>query len=107
MADSVKITDRSHEAVQKVRKLTYEGRREFCEVAVEFAKTNSPYLTGNHRDLINHDEIDGGTKARIFSQSNYGAHLELGTSRMSPRPHFAPAIQGAIKDFNDGRKWGD
>lgn len=105
MAGSVKITDNSREAVAKIKKLSYNARNEFVEVAEEVAKSNAPFDTGNHRDLISHDEIDGGTKARLFSQSGYGAHLELGTARMSPRPHFGPAIEAAIKDFNDGGKW--
>ena len=106
MADSVQINDRTHEAVAKIRKLSRTARNEFVEVAEEITKSGAPYKTGNHRDLISHDEIDGGSKARLFSQSNYGAYLELGTAHTAPRPHFARGIQGAIRDFTDGRKWG-
>ena len=100
---SVKVNSRTKEAVSKIRKLSINGIKEFSDVAVENAKRNSPYDTGNNRDLIDKD-FNTGT-ARIFSQSGYGAHLELGTSRQQAQPYFAPAINETIREFNDGKKW--
>ena len=46
----------------------------------------SPWLTGNNARSIDFDETS------VFSTSGYGGYLEVGTSRMGPRPYFKPAV---------------
>lgn len=104
---SVVINDKTHEAVKKIRKLTYSGLIDFTEKATAIAKRKSPFKSGNNHDLIDWDEVHGSTSTRMFSQTGYGAYLELGTSKMPARPYFSPAIGEAIKEFDDGRKWRD
>jgi hypothetical protein len=36
---------------------------------------------------------------RAYTESGYGAYLELGTSRMAARPYFAPAFRIAAAEL--------
>jgi bacillopeptidase F (M6 metalloprotease family) len=68
--------------------------REIQEVALEIAKTDAPFLTGNHRDTIvgfDNGELDVG----IQTENGYGGYLELGTAKMEARPHIQPAVLAA------------
>lgn len=92
-----------------------------AELTVAYAKRNSPYLTGHNRSSITADfYVDGrlvkswsengnpvnqirvamerGTfGCRIYTQSGYGAYLELGTKRMAARPYIYPAFERAAR----------
>lgn len=62
---------------------------------VQEAKRNSPVLTGTNRRSIDSEVREQGTRveASMFSQSGYGAYLELGTVRMQAQPYMWPAFQ--------------
>lgn len=90
---------------------------ELGELVVRRAKELSPYDTGHNRRSITMDAfVDGervgaqvesgftvdsatlGVKARgpsfrIYTQSGYGAFLELGTRRMPAQPYIYPAFE--------------
>jgi len=95
---------------------------DMIETAVEMAKEKSPVreqLGGNNRNSI---AAAGGLRRskvivpgesttrkaaasdaakgeyRIYTQSNYGGYLELGTSRMAARPYIAPSVQAAMRE---------
>lgn len=43
------------------------------------------------------DQRTGETETRVGTNVDYGLHLELGTSKMKPRPWLRPALQGIRK----------
>ena len=53
------------------------------------AKINAPVDTGALRNSIGRDLAPG--TAVIGPTVNYGAYVELGTSRMRPQPYLGPA----------------
>ena len=89
--------DRTAGALEDIRKITHDDLRGVAETMVEVAKANSPVDTGHNRDSIDFKEtlID----FRVFTESGYGAYLELGTARMAAMPYFAPAFEQAKREF--------
>ena len=67
---------------------------DIAESAAEIASDLSPHLTGNNAGSIAEEKINN-LHYRIFTTSNYGAWLELGTRKMPARPYMLPAIQEA------------
>ena len=115
MAKTVVFNDKTHDVMRQVNKLTGDALIDFTERATEITKSIAPVRKvrgGNHRSKIAWDStaqsIGGKIKGtRLFSQSNYGAYLELGTSKMVARPHFSKGLKQATNDFKDGSKWGE
>jgi hypothetical protein len=103
----VTINDYTPQVMRDIGTMTHNGVEEFLHKAWEKTKKTAPvrrHLGGNHRDGIA-NEMLGRRKGRLFSQSNYGAYLEFGTSKMAARPHFGPAIQAAIREMKDPGRW--
>lgn len=85
-----------------------DGFRQMVRVAARL----SPYRTGNNARLISfatgwginngNTDVDGaevgamGMSGAIFTQSGYGAYLELDTSRMGARPYIRPAVEQEV-----------
>jgi len=78
----------------------------FCDVMVRTAKQLSPLKTGNNQRSIYSKQISELT-FEVGTASNYGAYLELGTSRMPARPYMAPgADAGRAKlESTSPRDW--
>lgn len=57
---------------------------------VELSGTNVEGRVGPDIEYI-------AAKAAIGTDVNYGVHLELGTSKMEPRPHLVPALRRTKK----------
>lgn len=60
------------------------------------AKNMVPVDTGNLKGSIGHSDLrgvgrSGSLGAEIGPTANYGAFVELGTSRMAPQPYMGPA----------------
>lgn len=77
---------------------------DLLDVMVELAKRapplGSPYKTGRNRNSIKWKKI-ARLIWHIFTESNYGGWLELGTKRMDARPYFAPAFKEANREFQN------
>jgi mRNA-degrading endonuclease RelE of RelBE toxin-antitoxin system len=87
----------------EMKDLSEEKFLRIMEKFRELAKTKSPYDTGTNRASINFEKLgmDGNImKFRLFTTSNYGAWLELGTARMAARPYILPAFREALKRFD-------
>ena len=71
-----------------VRKTAYDIERT--------AKNKVPVDTGNLKGSIGHSDArsvgrSGTLAIEIGPTANYGAYVELGTSRMAPQPYMGPA----------------
>lgn len=109
---SVVVNDRSKAALAEINRLSNTALVEFVETTVEIAKDIVKVDTGNLKDSIDSDTIGSAFARfairvfRIFTQTGYGAFVELGTARMERQPFLGPAISETIREFNDGGKWG-
>lgn len=106
MSTPFAFTSYRAEAIKRVEVATSKGIREFALAMSRKAKQKSPYLTGNNRRSISF-EMPTPLRARIYTESGYGGFLELGTSRMAPRPYFAPAYQETRDLMSKGSNWGE
>lgn len=101
---NVTIRDNSRDVLKQIGALTREKLRDFAEEMTEVAKSGCPVDTGNLRDSIEWDEenvSDTQQAVRVFTQTGYGAFVELGTSRMAAQPYLAPAFETARKNVLD------
>lgn len=57
------------------------------------AKLRAPVDTGNLKSSIGYRETSSGNtlSAEVGPTANYGKYVELGTSRMAPKPYLGPA----------------
>ena len=69
-----------------------EALNRLAEHVTAGAKRRSPYKTGTNRRSIRWAAPRGGERT-IFTQSGYGAYLELGTKKMAARPYIRPALE--------------
>jgi len=77
-----------------VRKSTFETEAR--------GKAKAPVLTGFHRNSITSDFVGSNRDIAVGTtgpESNYGAFLELGTSRQAPQPHMGPAADEVEPSF--------
>lgn len=69
--------------------------RKVSQGIVRDAKTLAPVDTGNLRNSISATVTGDGRTNRMSAEigptAHYGIYLELGTSKMSPRPYLFPA----------------
>ncbi|MCC6490676.1 MAG: HK97 gp10 family phage protein [Candidatus Hydrogenedentes bacterium] len=94
-SSAVVITDRTAEALKTMQGLHADRLRDFAEEMVDEAKDIVPVDTGNLRDSIDFTEEREQGLVKVFTQTGYGAWVELGTSRMAARPYLAPAFAHA------------
>ena len=106
MSAAYTYTSYREAAIKRVEVSTSKAMKEFGLSMSRKAKIKSPYLTGNNRRSITF-EMPTPLRVRIYTESGYGGFLELGTSRMAPRPYFAPAYQETRDLMNNGSKWGE
>ena len=78
----------------------------FCETMADHARDLAPPppkfgsvpATGHNRDSINWEKTDTGW--RVYTESGYGGWLEIGTSKMAPRPYFQPSYEATRSEFS-------
>lgn len=71
-----------------------------AERAAREARALAPVDSGELRSGI-HAEKTGKFSASVLSEAPHGAMVELGTSRMAPRPHLLPAARAAGDVFSE------
>ena len=64
-----------------------------------YAKLACPVDTGRLRNSISHARDDEA--AYIGTNVEYAPYVELGTSRMKPRPFLTPAAQDHAEEYRD------
>lgn len=93
----VKLNLDTNKAIRMIQRLVHEEFVSLCENVTELAKDKTPYDTGTNRASITWDESE--KQFRVYTQSGYGAYLELGTSKMQAKPYIYPAFEESKKDF--------
>lgn len=102
MKGEVSFTDKG--ALKKVAKIV-EGRvQEFGQNVVERARDNVPVDTGNLKRSIEARKT-GEQSVTIQTRTGYGAYVELGTKRRAATPYLAPAVDQAVKEFEESGPW--
>lgn len=88
--------------IDEVLRLVDEAKARVLEqwglLAEGYAKLECPVDTGRLRNSISHGQADENTMA-VGTNVEYAAYVELGTSRMAPRPYLAPAIEEHIDEY--------
>ena len=92
------IVDRSAAAFEEMSRHVDGQLQDFVELMTLKTKERSPVLTGHNRSSIAWERL-GPLKFRVFTQSGYGAYLELGTYKMAARPYFATAFRETVAAF--------
>lgn len=108
------------EELKRVFEIIDKNMLLLAELTVAYAKRYSPYLTGHNRSSITLDLYKDGQAVktwsdgkfskseegfmtagkgwafRIYTQSGYGAYLELGTAQMTARPYIYRGFMDAL-----------
>ena len=108
------------EAIKQVAEANKLAMRDTVVEVTNDAVQQSPWLTGNNRRsivgetsgmgmvaggggserLVDDSEIEGA----VYSTSGYGGFLEVGTSKLNPRPYIKPAMDKNFTAEKYGRK---
>lgn len=91
MAIDVKITDNSEEFLNALPEQIEQALTAIGLTAESYAKQDCPVDTGRLRNSITHAVEMGEQSVYIGTNVEYAAFVELGTSRMKPRPYLKPA----------------
>ena len=97
MAIDVKITDNSDKFRDALPKRIEQALIAIGLTAETYAKRECPVDTGRLRNSISHTYDDDS--AYIGTNVEYAAFVELGTSRMKPRPYLKPAATEHTEEY--------
>jgi HK97 gp10 family phage protein len=87
---------RTDEAKAATKLAIFRAVQETFELDIKpQAQRDTPVKTGTNRRSIDTEveQVADGVKAELFTQSGYGAYLELGTRKMDARPYLWPAFE--------------
>lgn len=87
----IELDDFSEDVVMALANALERGMIAIGETAEKYAKEIVPVDTGRLRNSITYLVDKESAEVYIGSNVEYAAPVELGTSRMRPRPYLAPA----------------
>lgn len=111
MAINVKITDNSDEFLNALPEqieqaliaigITAEAKakEEVTRVVYDTPPSPNYVRTGNLRNRITHEVLTGENAVVIGERLSYAPFVELGSSKMKPRPFLKPAIMNNIEEY--------
>lgn len=100
----VTFNSRTEIAKANFRRRAFKAIQDTFELDIKpEAAANSPVLTGTNKRSIDTEVTqlpDGTIQAKLFTQSGYGAYLELGTRFMKAVPYLWPAFEKFVLGVN-------
>ena len=76
------------------------AKAEITQVVYDTPRGKSGYKrTGNLRNSLTHKAVPAEHSVHIGTNRNYGKYVELGTSKMKPRPYLKPAILNNMDEY--------
>lgn len=93
----VKITDNSDKFLNALPEQIEQALIAIGITAEGYAKRECPVDTGRLRNSISHARDDNA--AYIGTNVEYAAYVELGTSKMKPRPYLRPAAANHADEY--------
>ncbi|KKN03650.1 hypothetical protein LCGC14_1105540 [marine sediment metagenome] len=92
--------NKNPDAFNQMRGLSADKLQDFAEVMTHDAREGSPFDTGHNKRSIDFEvlpdiQFAAGFGFRVFTESGYGAYLDLGTARIPARPYFRRAFETA------------
>lgn len=99
MAINVKITDNSGEFLKALPEQIEQALTSIGLTAESYAKRDCPVDTGRLRNSIANAVRVDEKAVYIGTNVEYAAFVELGTSRMKPRPYLKPAATGHVAEY--------
>lgn len=98
MADiKVQVTSNKDEVLKAAEAAISRAMERIGLRAERMAKTYCPVDTGRLRSSISHTSTE--KSAIIGTNVEYAPFVELGTSRRSPTPYLAPAIENHLDEY--------
>lgn len=91
MGVDIAITNNSKEILNASTEQIEKALIAIGMVAESYAKQDCPVDTGRLRNSISHAVDMSDNSVYIGTNVEYAAYVELGTSRMKPRPYLKPA----------------
>ena len=85
--EAIGLTAEKH-AVEEISKVVYDT-----------PESPNYVRTGRLRNSISHARDD--TSAYVGTNVEYAAYVELGTSKMKPRPYLRPAVQNYVDEYKE------
>lgn len=93
----IKLTDNTKEVLEAAYDAWAAGLEAIGLAAEAYAKQACPVDTGRLRNSISHDADEEA--AYIGTNVEYAPYVELGTSRMAPRPYLRPAAEDHSDEY--------
>lgn len=97
----IELEDYSEEVIEALANALERGMMAIGETAEKYAKEIVPVDTGRLRNSITYEVNKDDMAIYIGSRVEYAAPVELGTSRMRPRPYLSPAATQHNAEYRD------
>lgn len=97
----IELDDFSEDVVMALANALERGMIAIGETAEKYAKEIVPVDTGRLRNSITYLVDKESAEVYVGSNVEYAAPVELGTSRMRPRPYLSPAATQHNAEYRD------
>ncbi len=80
-----------------IDQITADSLQKVGSATLDLVRARTPIRTGNL--VSRHKMRVEGKNLKMWNDAEYAAYVEFGTSRMSPRAHWRPAIEHLKRSF--------